>query len=91
MDIHESLQFVFPDEERRFTITVRRGIAEVVEGDPLPGTPDPVAVLTFESLDFRRMIFKMARPAGLWAKGKITAEGSWIDALKFLGRFDTSG
>ena len=52
--------------------------------------PDPVAVLTFDSLDFRKMIFKMANPAGLWAKGRITAEGSWIDALKFLGRFDTS-
>ena len=90
MDVHESMQFVFPDEDKRFTITVRRGIAEVVEGDPLPGTPDPVAVLTFDSLDFRKMIFKMVRPAGLWAKGKVTAEGSWIDALKFLGRFDTS-
>jgi alkyl sulfatase BDS1-like metallo-beta-lactamase superfamily hydrolase len=90
MDVHESMQFVFPDEDKRFTITVRRGIAEVVEGDPLPGTPDPVAVLTFDSLDFRKMIFKMVRPAGLWAKGKITAEGSWVDALKFLGRFDTS-
>jgi alkyl sulfatase BDS1-like metallo-beta-lactamase superfamily hydrolase len=90
MDVHESMQFVFPDEDTRYTITVRRGVAEVVEGDPLPGTPEPVAVLTFESLDFRKMIFKMASPAGLWAKGKISAEGSWIDALKFLGRFDTS-
>jgi len=90
MDVHEAMEFVFTDVDRRFTITIRRGIAEVVEGDPLPGTPDPVAVLTFDSLDFRKMIFKMVRPAGLWAKGKITAEGSWIAALKFLGRFDTS-
>jgi alkyl sulfatase BDS1-like metallo-beta-lactamase superfamily hydrolase len=90
MEVHESMAFVFPDEGRRFTITVRHGIAEVVEGDPLPGTPDPVAVLTLESLDFRKMIFRMARPAGLWAKGKISAEGSWMEALKFLGRFDTS-
>jgi len=90
MDVHESMQFAFPDEDKRYTITVRRGIAEIVEGDPLPGTPEPVAILTFESLDFRKMIFKMASPAGLWAKDKISAEGSWIDALKFLGRFDTS-
>ena len=90
MDVHESMQFVFPDEDKRFTITVRRGVAEVVEGEPLPGTPEPVAVLTFGSLDFRKMVFKMASPAGLWAKGKISAEGSWVDALKFLGRFDTS-
>jgi alkyl sulfatase BDS1-like metallo-beta-lactamase superfamily hydrolase len=88
--VHESLQFVFPDEQKRVTITVRRGIAEIAEGEPLPGTPDPVAVLTVDSQDFRKMIFQMARPAGLWAKGRITAEGSWVDALKFLGRFDTS-
>ena len=90
MDVHESMQFAFPDEDRRFTITVRRGIAEVVQGEPLPGTPDPVAVLTFESKDFRRMMFKKVSPAALWARGKITAEGSWLDALKFLERFDTS-
>ncbi len=89
-DVHASLRFVFPDEEKRFTITVRRGIAEVVEGDPLPGTPEPVAVLTLDSRDFRKMIFQMANPAGLWAKGRISAEGSWVEALKFLGRFDTS-
>jgi alkyl sulfatase BDS1-like metallo-beta-lactamase superfamily hydrolase len=88
--VHESMQFVFPDEEKRFTVTIRRGIAEVIEGEPLPGTPEPVAVLTFDSADFRKMIFKMVRPAGLWARGRITAEGSWMDALKFLGRFDTS-
>jgi alkyl sulfatase BDS1-like metallo-beta-lactamase superfamily hydrolase len=90
MDVHESMQLVFPDEDKRYTITVRRGIAEIVEGEPLPGTPEPVAILTFDSLDFRKMIFKMASPAGLWAKDKVSAEGSWIDALKFLGRFDTS-
>ena len=92
MDVHESMQFVFPDEDKRFTITVRRGIAEVVGGgEPLPGTPDPLAVLTFDSLDFRKMIFKLTSPAALWGSGKISVQGSWVDALRFLRRFDTSG
>ena len=90
MDVHESLAFVFPDEDKRFVITQRNGIAEVVEGLPLPGTPDPVAVLTFDSQDFRKMVFKMTSPVALWAKGRISADGSWLDALAFLRRFDTS-
>ena len=47
MDVHETVYFVFPDEKKRFIVTVRHGIAEVVEGDPLPGTPDPVAVADY--------------------------------------------
>ena len=90
MDVHESLHFAFPDEDSRFVVTVRRGVAEVVEGEPLPGTPEPVAVLSFPAQDFRRMVFKMTSPAALWAKGRIKAEGSWVDALRFLRRFDTS-
>ena len=90
MDVHESIQFVFPDEDKRFIITVRRGIAEIVEGEPLPGTPAPVAVLTFDSRDYRRMALNITSPVALFAKGKIKAEGSWVDALAFLRRFDTS-
>lgn len=91
LDVHESLHFVFPDQNRRFIVTARRGIAEVVEGEPLPGTPDPVAVLTLDSLDFRKVVFKVVNPLSLYTQGKIKAEGSWIGALAFLRRFGSSG
>lgn len=87
MDLEECMAFVFPDEARRFNLTVRRGIAEVWEGEPLPGTPEPVAVLTMDSVDFRRILFKLAKPASLYLKGRIRAQGSWLKALAFLGRF----
>lgn len=87
MDIEECVTFVFPDEARRFNLTVRRGIAEIWEGEPLPGTPEPVAVLTMDSVDFKRVLFKLANPASLYLKGRISVQGSWLKALTFLMRF----
>lgn len=87
MDLEECLAFVFPDEARRFNLTVRRGIAEVWEGEPLPGTPEPLAVLTMNSVDFRRILFKLANPASLYLKGRISVQGSWLQALAFLTKF----
>jgi alkyl sulfatase BDS1-like metallo-beta-lactamase superfamily hydrolase len=39
MTVYESAEYLFPDEQRRFVVTIRRGIAEIAEGEPLPGTP----------------------------------------------------
>ncbi|MCU0576226.1 MAG: MBL fold metallo-hydrolase [Desulfobacterota bacterium] len=88
MGVHEAVHYVFPDEKRRFIVTVRRGIAEVVEGDPLPGTPEPVATLTVDALTYRKMAAKVITPLGALASGKIRVEGSWLGFLAFNGRFD---
>jgi len=37
LEAHESLGLVFPDEGRRYTLTVRRDLAQVSEGRPLFG------------------------------------------------------
>jgi alkyl sulfatase BDS1-like metallo-beta-lactamase superfamily hydrolase len=88
MDVHEAVHFVFPDENKRFIVTIRKGIAEVIEGEPLPGTPDPVAVLTADALSFRKMATKVVSPAAIFASGKIKMEGSWLGFLTWFGRFD---
>lgn len=77
MELEESLVLLFPDEHTRFNLTVRRGIVEIWEGEPLPGTPEPVAVLTMDSVDFRRVLTKLAHPLSLYLQGRIkAAEGS---------------
>ena len=88
IDVEESVHFVFPDEQKRFIVTVRRGIAEISMGDALPGTPEPVAVLTSDSLTFRQMSLKMISPIRAVASGKMAIEGSWIGFLKWYGRFN---
>jgi alkyl sulfatase BDS1-like metallo-beta-lactamase superfamily hydrolase len=88
MDVHETVHFVFPDENKRFIVTIRKGIAEVVEGEPLMGTPDPVAVLTADAFIFRKMAMKMISPVATFTSGKIKVQGSWLGFLTWFGRFD---
>lgn len=88
LDVHETVYFVFPDEKKRFIVTVRKGIAEVVEGDPLPGTPEPVATLVVDALTFRKMAAKVMSPLKALASGKIKVKGSWIRYLAWNSRFE---
>ncbi len=87
MDRHESVYFVFPDENKRFIITIRRGIAEIVKGIPLPGTPPPLATVEMDSHTYRRLALKLLSPISAYANGQIRVEGSWLKFLKFMGYF----
>jgi alkyl sulfatase BDS1-like metallo-beta-lactamase superfamily hydrolase len=87
--VHESVRFIFPDVNRQFTVTVRNGVAEIAEGEPLPGTPAPVAIVKIDSLTYKMMALKLADTAALVQQGKIQLEGSWPAFLIFMGRFQT--
>ncbi len=91
MDVHESVQFLFPDEGRRFTVTVRRGVAEIVEGTPLPGTPDPAAVLVADAGTFRLMALNLLNPLAALSEGKVEIRGSGLAFLRFMNRFRQVG
>lgn len=85
--IHAALVLDFPDIRQRYVLTVRWGVAELIQGEALPGTPAPVAVWTMDSQDFRRLILGMEGPLALRAAGKIKAEGSFLNALGLLKLF----
>lgn len=85
--VHAALVLVFPDVQRRYVLTVRWGVAELVQGEALPGTPAPVAVWTMASQDFRRLILGVEGPLALRAAGKIKVEGSFLNALGLLKLF----
>lgn len=88
MEVHETVHFVFPDEKRRFIITVRHGIAEAVEGEPIFGTPEPIAVVTADATAFRRMAMKITSPVVALASGKVEVQGSLPRFLAWFGRFE---
>ena len=88
MEATEAAVFEFPDEKKRFVVTVRRGVAETVEGLPRPGTPDPLAVVSFNSRDFREMVAGEVSPYTLLIQGKIKVQGSWVGLVGFWSRFD---
>jgi alkyl sulfatase BDS1-like metallo-beta-lactamase superfamily hydrolase len=84
---HECLEFFFPDEGKRFFLTVRFGIAELSQGEPFPGTPEPVATLEMDSKDFKYMLSRLESALGLFLRGKIKVHGSWLRAASFLRMF----
>jgi alkyl sulfatase BDS1-like metallo-beta-lactamase superfamily hydrolase len=87
MEVHEALHFVFPDENRQFVVTIRRGIAEVVEGEPLPGTPEPVAILVTDAVTFRLMALNLLSPLTAFTEGKAEIHGSRLGFIQFMNRF----
>lgn len=89
MDMHRSVQFVFPDEDKKFVVTVRRGVAEIVEGEPLPGTPEPVAVFISDADTYRKLALGLLSPAKALGTGKIKIKGSKLKFVKFLSLFKT--
>ncbi len=72
---------------RRFTLTVRRGIAEVIEGDPLPGTPPPTATVTADGGTFVRMALGVLPAAQALGEGRLMVDDLGA-ALVVLGLFD---
>jgi len=87
MDVHLSVQFVFPDEGKKFVVTVRYGIVEVVEGEPLPGTPEPVAVMISDADTYREVALGLLSPAKAFGTGKVKIKGSKLKFINFLGLF----
>ena len=88
MDVHESVRFDFPAEKKSFTVTVRKGVAEVVSGRAIPGTPEPVAVITADGASYRRVAMKLESPVAALKSGGLRVRGSWIKFLAFMNRFD---
>lgn len=88
MDVHETVHFNFPAEKKRFILTVRRGICEVVEGNPLPGTPKPVAVVSVDAQTWRFMALKMISPVTAVTSGKLKVAGSRLGFLNFMRKFE---
>ena len=87
IDAHESVSFTFTDTGERFVVTVRRGIAEVVEGDPLPGTPAPVADVRTTTAVWRRLAADLRSPVSAVTSGDLSVGGDPAAFYTFTRRF----
>lgn len=88
VDVEESVEFRFRDGRERFHVTVRRGVAEVIAGDPLPGTPEPIARVDVDAMTWRRLALDMQNPVAAVASGGLRVDGSWFGFLRFMARFE---
>lgn len=84
--VHESVRFDL-GTDGAWTVTQRHGVAEVIAGDPLPGTPAPVATVTTDGATWRRISLQQLNPAGALADGRLSIEGP-VAFARFMGRFD---
>lgn len=88
MDIEEAVRFRFADTQENFTLTVRRGIGELVAGEPLPGTPEPLATITTDTLTWKRLAIQSESAPAALLSGRLKLAGSKTGFLLFIDRFD---
>jgi alkyl sulfatase BDS1-like metallo-beta-lactamase superfamily hydrolase len=88
LDVHESVVVYITDEDRQFNVTIRHGIAEVDEGEPLPEMPKPEAILVTDGLTFRKMCMGILSPVAAVAIGDLKIRGSRLAAMRFSRRFE---
>jgi alkyl sulfatase BDS1-like metallo-beta-lactamase superfamily hydrolase len=83
--VHESVRFELGEET--WTLTVRRGVCEVWLGDPLPGTPEPVARVIADSDLWRRIALQQRSAPEAVLSGELEVDEPTA-LLTFLARFD---
>jgi alkyl sulfatase BDS1-like metallo-beta-lactamase superfamily hydrolase len=84
---NKSVRFIFPDANERYTVTIRNGIAELAEGEPFPGTPEPLAVLTSDSATYIKLALGQISVAEAVSSGALSVEGNVIGLRDFLEYF----
>ena len=88
LERHDSVVFLFPDIDQRWVVTIRRGVAEIVQGDALPGTPAPLATVTTDSQTWRKLALGIEKGTDAVADGRLDVQGSKLGLLGFMNRFE---
>ena len=83
-DVHMAVRLDL--DGRAFVVTVRQGIAEVVEGDALPGTPAISATITTDELTWKEVALGLIDPTEAVLSGDIEIDDLAV-AIQFLGFF----
>ena len=84
-DVHETLLIEL--EDTRWYVTIRYGVAEVSEGEPLPGTPEPFATLRTNALTWKQIALRQVTTAEAVASGALEIDGNPLAVRAFTDRF----
>ncbi len=88
MDVEEAMRVELTDRGETWTITVRRGVAEIRLGEPLPGTPAPVATVRTAGRVWVGMALDAIDPAAALIGGDLEVD-ELGGVLAFLARFES--
>lgn len=75
-------------QQRRYIVTVRRGVAEVTKGEAIYGTPEPIGTFVADENTFRRIMLQLKSPAKAIMNGDVKVEGDQLRFLQFVQRFE---
>ncbi len=89
LDVHESVRIEFSDVDQPVTLTVRRGVLEVRWGQPLPGTPEPVAVAHTDSRTWKSLSMGERGRLAVVVSGDLKVDGDLMGFRRFFARFDS--
>lgn len=87
-EIDECLKLALTDLGTSVWISVRRGVVEVAWDQPFPGTPEPFAALTTDSLTWKRIALRLDTAGGAVTSGKLDIDGPLARVSEFFDRFD---
>lgn len=87
-DVDECLKLELTDTGASLWISVRRGVVEVARGRPYPGTPEPFATLTTDSLTWKRIALQLDTAGGAVTSGRLKIDGPLGRVQAFFDRFD---
>ncbi|MFV8752923.1 alkyl sulfatase dimerization domain-containing protein [Nannocystaceae bacterium ST9] len=86
--VHETLQIDLRDLDRSVWVTVRHGVVEVAWAQAFPGTPEPIARLTTDSLTWKRIALQLDTAGQAVLAGKLEIDGPLAGVQDFFARFD---
>ena len=84
LEMEKAVNFTFPDIDKHFSVTIRRGIAETQAYHQ----PNADIHITTESWVWKEIIAKIRNPLKAFAAGEITIDGSKLELISFLGLFE---
>jgi alkyl sulfatase BDS1-like metallo-beta-lactamase superfamily hydrolase len=85
-DVETAVRIVFPTTA--YTVSVRRGVAEVFEGTPLPGSPPVAATVTTTEELWKEMVLGLIEPIEAIGSGDLSID-NLAPALEFLALFES--
>ena len=87
-EVEETLRLDLDDLDRSVWISVRRGVVEVAWDQPFPGTPEPFATLTTDSLTWKRIALRLDTAGAAVTGGRLQIDGPLARVSEFFDRFD---
>jgi alkyl sulfatase BDS1-like metallo-beta-lactamase superfamily hydrolase len=87
-EVDECLKLELTDTGSSLWISVRRGVVEVAWDRPFPGTPEPFATLTTDSLTWKRIALQLDTAGGAVTSGRLKIDGPLARVQAFFDRFD---